>query len=319
MSTELQQYEAPTTDLLPGSRETRATGAAAIMEAAQVMDSARTLAEAICRTAMVPDHFKGKPDECAAAMLYGSALGLDPMQSVKAIYVVYGNAALYAQAMDALVKGAGHETWTVESGPTKVVRSGRRAGSSHIETSEWTIERAEQAGYVPTIDPSTGKYAVNKNGKLIGNEKYLSDPETMLRWKATAELCRILAPDVLNGVYSVEEREMDYVESEVVEVKRPTKGLGAALATNSSPAPGEAPKAATAAKASGAGEALKLGQNSKLAKDLFAAIAAAQIPQEDVPDFFLSVLDRRAEGFGDLTVAEAEKALAALRQAAEQS
>jgi hypothetical protein len=229
MSTEIEQY-APNQ---VGTIESYNAGAAAIREYAELMATAKGLAEQICRTSMVPDHFKGKPDECAAAMLYGGSLGLNPMQSVKAVYVVYGNAGLYARAMDAIVKAAGHETWTVEAGPEKVIMGGRRHGSNKIETAEWTIDRAIQAGYVPTIDPKTGKYAVNKNGKLIGNEKYLTDPETMLRAKATAEICRIIAPDVLNGVYSIEERETEFIQAEVVEVKRapaPTKGLAAAIA-----------------------------------------------------------------------------------------
>lgn len=238
MSNEIQQYAEKSSDLLPGSVETRTTGSALIREAAAVMADAHALASAICSTSMVPAHFKGKPDECAAAMLYGSSLGLDPMQSVKAVYVVHGNAALYARSMDALVKAAGHETWTIEAGPERVVMGGKRHGSNRVETAVWTIERAEQAGYVPTIDPSTGKYKTNSNGKLLGNEKYLTDPETMLRAKATAEICRTIAPDVLNGVYSVEERQMEYVEAEVVEVKRPTQGLAAALAApDKTPAP----------------------------------------------------------------------------------
>lgn len=232
MSTELQQYTDQPNGLLPGTVESYAAGSAALREYAELMATAKGLAEQICRTSMVPDHFKGKPDECAAAMLYGASLGLNPMQAVKALYVVYGNVGMYARAMDALVKGAGHKTWTVEAGPEKVVIAGQRKGSSHVETAEWTIDRAIQAGYVPTIDPSTGKHAVNKSGKLIGNEKYLTDPETMLRAKATAEICRTIAPDVLNGVYSVEERETEFIEAEVIEVRRPaapTRGLAAAL------------------------------------------------------------------------------------------
>ena len=288
MSTDIQQYEQTSPDLLPGNSETRATGSALIREAAAVMVDARSLAEVICRTAMVPDHFKGKTDETAAAILYGSSLGLDPMQAVKAVYVVHGNAALYGRAMDALVKAAGHETWTIEAGPEKVVMGGRRRGSNKIETAEWTIERATKAGYVPVIDESTGKYATNKNGKMLGNEKYLTDPETMLRAKATAEICRTIAPDVLNGVYSVEEREMEYVDAEVVTVKRSQpKGLAAAL--DSTPEKTAGP--ITKAQVSAMGDLMK--KAGVEGKDMALAYVA-------------DVIGRQVERREDLTSAEAQ-------------
>lgn len=297
MNTEIEQYQKPAGDLLPGTIETRATGSALIREAAAVMADARALAEVICRTSMVPDHFKGKTDETAAAILYGSSLGLDPMQSVKAVYVAYGNAALYGRSMDALVKAAGHETWTVEAGPEKVVMAGRRHSSNKIETAEWTIDRAIQAGYVPVIDPSTGKYAVNKNGKLIGNEKYLTDPETILRAKATAEICRIIAPDVLNGVYSVEEREMEYVEAEVVSVKRaptPTKGLAAVLETEKAP---ESDPAITKEQVTLMG---------RLLKDVGAGEKTMAL------GYVADVIGRQIERREDLTAAEAQAVIDAL-------
>jgi hypothetical protein len=307
MSTEIQTLTNPGTDMQRpvGTVESYAAGASALREYAELMATAKSLAEQICRTSMVPDHFKGKPDECAAAMLYGASLGLNPMQAVKAVYVVYGNAALYARGMDAIVKAAGHETWTVEAGPEKVVMAGRRRGSNKIETAEWTIDRAIQAGYVPTIDPSTGKYAVNKNGKLIGNEKYLTDPETMLRAKATAEICRTIAPDVLNGVYSAEEREMDYIEAEVVEVKRtpaPSKGLAAAMSTSTGDQPQQpagAEPSITRAQVTAMGQLMK---QVGVGDDKAAGLA-----------FVADVIGRQIERREDLTAVEAQQVIDALQ------
>lgn len=166
------------------------TGANLIREAAAVMVDAHTLAKAVAGTQMIPKHFQGKPDECAAAMLYGASLGLDPMQSVRQIYVVHGQAALYARAMSALVQGAGHKVWTVESTDQSVTVSGSRKGSEHVETATWTGDRAKKAGYT-------------------NNAKYQTDPQAMLYSKALSEVCRKIAPDVLSGVFSVEEMQME--------------------------------------------------------------------------------------------------------------
>ena len=95
MTADVARYQ-PTTDIAPAPFS---AGGNLIREAAAVMADAHALAKAICNTQMIPQHFKGKPDECAAAMLYGASLGLDPMQAVKGIYVVHGSAALYARTM----------------------------------------------------------------------------------------------------------------------------------------------------------------------------------------------------------------------------
>ena len=185
--TELELPAAAVTPVIP---ELGTSGANLIREAAAVMADAHALAAAVAGTQMIPKHFQGKPDECAAAMLYGASLGLDPMQSVRQIYVVHGQAALYARAMSALVMGAGHEVWTVESTDQSVTVAGRRRGSQSVESSTWTFERANKAGYT-------------------SNAKYKTDPQAMLYSKALSEVCRKIAPDVLSGVYAVEELQME--------------------------------------------------------------------------------------------------------------
>lgn len=299
--TEIQKYAEAPAVLTPAER-----GSSLIREAAAVMTDAHALATAICKTAMVPDHFRGKPDETAAAILYGASLGLDPMQSLKAVYVVYGNAAMYARSMAGLVVAAGHEIWTVESGPTRVVVAGRRKGTGEdsVETADWTIERATIAGYVPTKDPATGKWKTNEKGKVIGNEKYLTDPQAMLRAKATAEVCRIIAPDVLAGVYSVEERQMEYVEAEVVST-RPTRGLAAVLpASEEQPAAADQPEAGSPF----------LNPRSGLAKRMFAALGEAGITsKDDRLDYCSGQVGREVKSSGELTDVEAEAIIASLQ------
>ncbi|MGH3475331.1 MAG: recombinase RecT [Nocardioidaceae bacterium] len=297
----IEKYAEAPAALTPAER-----GSNLIREAAAVMTDAHALATAICKTAMVPDHFRGKPDETAAAILYGASLGLDPMQSLKAVYVVYGNAAMYARSMAGLVVAAGHEIWTVEAGPTRVVVSGRRKGEETIETGDWTIERAAIAGYVPTKDPATGKWKTNEKGKVIGNEKYLTDPQAMLRAKATAEVCRIIAPDVLAGVYSVEERQMEYVEAEVVSTTRPSRGLAGVLPAASEEKP--------AAKEKPAAESPLLNPRSSLAKRMFAALGEAGITaKDDRLDYCSGQVGREVKTSSELTDVEAEAIIASLQ------
>lgn len=191
---EIEQYEHQPT---PAT----ADGYASIRETAAAMADAHAIAKAIAMTDMVPAHFRGKPDDLTAAILYGATLGFDPMQSARQVFVIHGQAGLYARSMAALVLSRGHQVWTVESGDTSVTVAGQRKGSPHVEQSTWTYERARKAGYT-------------------GNKKYDTDPAAMLYAKAVSEVCRKIAPDVLNGVYAVEELEAEQVTAEVVGIQR---------------------------------------------------------------------------------------------------
>ncbi|MGC0364782.1 hypothetical protein ABH922_002766 [Rhodococcus sp. 27YEA15] len=208
-----------------------------LMQHAEAMSAAFDLAEKLCNTQLVPTLYRGKANDATAAILYGAELGLNPIQSLQQIFVVHGMPSIYARTMVGLMKSKGHKVWTEESTDESVTVSAQRHNESHIETSTWTMERAERAGYVPTIDEKTGKHATNANGRLIGNEKYLKDPQAMLYAKAASEVCRKIAPDILLGIaYTREELELEEaanptrVKSERVPApKGGTAGLAAKL------------------------------------------------------------------------------------------
>jgi hypothetical protein len=295
------------------------TGAAKIREAAEVMALCKQLADAVCNTGMMPKHLRGKPEETAAVMLYGATLDLDPMQSVRSIYEVHGQPGLYGRAMVALVIGRGHEVWTVESTDEAVTVAGRRKGSAHVEQVTWTIERAVKAGYVPVIDPATGKYRLNKWGKLDGNEKYLTDPQSMLYAKAASDVCRKVAPDVLAGVFAVEELESERWDVEPVAVKRApaasTSGsdrMAAILApTISGPeAPEGAPTPPPVEHDDSGPESPLLDVRSDLAKAMYASIHEAGIPEDERITFLGNVIGREIASSKEMTDAEARDVLA---------
>lgn len=204
-------------------------GTALITRAVQQMQGAHQLAKALANTTFVPYHWRGKPDDVAAAIMYGASVGLEPMTALRGLYVVNGNPGMYARQMVALLQSKGHEVWTEEQSDERVTVAGRRRGSDRVERESWTIERAKTAGYVPTIDPKTGKYVTNDKGKVIGNEKYLTDPQAMLYARAASTVCRRVAADALAGLdHSVEELQTIKVESEIVR-DRPKRESAASL------------------------------------------------------------------------------------------
>jgi len=152
-----------------------------------VLNTAHKLATQISDTDFVPKAFRRKPEAVMAALLTGRELGLGPMTALQRIHVIEGKAGLDAQGMRAQVLAAGHDLWIVESTPEKCVAAGRRRGSEHVQEVTWTIQEARAAG-------------------LAGKGNWKSYPRQMLQARATAELCRLIAPDALGGLaYSSEE------------------------------------------------------------------------------------------------------------------
>ena len=200
-----------------------ATGEASAAQAslrswALAMADARTLAQALCPTGFAPAHLRGNVDATAVTIMKGAALGLDPTAAMESIYVISGKPALYARTMLAVVQQAGHDVWVDDQSDTSVTVSGRRRGSQQVQSSTWTIDRARTAGY-------------------LSNKKYSQEPQAMLRAKATAEVCRMIAADALMGLsYSAEEVELDGLGDD-----QPTVKVARKRKPKAEPAPVEVP------------------------------------------------------------------------------
>lgn len=141
----------------------------------------------------------------------GAMLGLHPAAALQSIDVVEGRASLSSQLMAALIRKAGHtlkieKSGTVEGGDYAVTVTGHRGlvGDSHTAT--WTVERALRAGLVDSYKRNPqGVWEVrarSKSGNPLPWEAYT---ETMLKWRAVAEVGREGFSDVTFGLYSTEE------------------------------------------------------------------------------------------------------------------
>lgn len=198
----MENQDAPETEAAVAERPTEqavTTPPAGNMDAAATavtrwrdkLVEAGNLACDLTKSTLVPAHFRNNLADAAVVIMRGAALGLDPLQAMESIYVVKGRTGMYARAMLALVLKAGHEVVVTEADDTKAVVKARRKGGEFWQTFTWTIERATKAGYT-------------------SNAKYKSNPQEMLIAKATAEACRVIAPDLLLGIdYTLEEHELE--------------------------------------------------------------------------------------------------------------
>lgn len=227
MPSEVATLNESSIDLLPPARPMQHSALANLDEQVQAMAKAHHIAKVICGSSM-GGRFRGKPDDGAVAILYGAEVGLNPQQAMHKVVVVHGMPTLEARTMVALLKRQGYRIRVTEQSDDSVSVQGIDHDGDVFE-STWTIDRAIRAGYVPTIDERTGKYKTNQNGKLIGNEKYLTDPQAMLKAKAQAEVCRDMAPDVLLGIsYTREELESERWDDSALQ-SAPTSRSSAAV------------------------------------------------------------------------------------------
>lgn len=250
--------------------QSRADQLAALKSEAEFLEIAFGLAEKACSGALVASHFRGKPADGAIAIAYGASLGWHWTKALQDVYVVNGKPSIMAKEMRELMIRAGHEIWEEEVGPTKVVLAGRRRGSDIVVRVEWTIEKAEKAGYTKS-NPNYGKI-----------------PESMLYARCTTDLAKRLAPDALSGLGIVEDLQdqTTHATSERVAPKqRGVAGARAALGIASNqgakPDTGQASEPATAEKAPPAATAADL-------KRLDAALTEAGITDMGERRTFLS-------------------------------
>jgi hypothetical protein len=175
-------------EMPPGRRmPVDAPAPSALMVWAQEAQQAAQIANSLAKTSFVPASLRGKPADVTAAILAGQELGLQPMASLRSMDVIQGTPALRAHAMRGLVQSHGHEIELVESTDERCVMRGRRKGSDRWQTVEWDQARAGKLG-------------------LLSKDQWKKQPKTMLIARATGEICRLVAADVLYAMpYAAEE------------------------------------------------------------------------------------------------------------------
>lgn len=178
------------------------------------------IAQSIAKTPFA-GQLRGKPEEVTAVILAGNELGFKPMAALKAFDIIQGTPALRAHAMRGLVQSKGHKIQLVESDDQHCVMRGRRSDDEDWQEVTWTIPRAALMG-------------------LVGKNEWKKQPQTMLVARATGELCRLIASDVLHGTpYTSEElRDTNHTTYEVRPAAAPLS-VAALTAPASVPAPQE--------------------------------------------------------------------------------
>jgi hypothetical protein len=152
------------------------------------------VATAFSKSALVPPHFHGKPENTFVALQMALQLEVNPLLALQNIIVIQGRPGFNAQFAIALCN---------QRGPFR--------GPITWETSGKGKELEVKAKGVLRVTGETVEVTVSMaTAELEGwtkNPKYRSMPEQMLRYRSATWLIRLYAPDVLLGFSTNDELE----------------------------------------------------------------------------------------------------------------
>lgn len=167
-------------------------------------------AEVLVESGLLPASIK-KPETALAVILAGREMGLPPMQSFRALYVVNGQIAMAAEHMAARLLQAG-VTYVIEQMTGEVCQIAFRRPNGMQLTYRYTMAQAKAA-------------------KLTGKDNWQHYPVDMLYNRCMALGARKIAADVLSGMHTPDElgavEMVDEGTGQVIDVQIPEEETAA--------------------------------------------------------------------------------------------
>lgn len=183
----------------------------------QNLSEQESLADQLSRSAMLPSHFVGKPQNVLAVMVASRALDIPLWQALQHLHLVKGKTGMSADLMRSLLLRAGYRV--------TYPRRDREAATCRIvnpvnqEITEitWTIEEALAAGLVDKIRDDRSVEARSDENKVLPWEAHTA---SMLTARATTTAARLAAADILLGMGYLPE-ELDEVPDRAMRFAQP--------------------------------------------------------------------------------------------------
>lgn len=168
-------------------------------------------AKALAPADLLPPAFRGKPANVLLAMEAGQSLGKTAIEIMQNAHVISGKLGFSAEFQRALVLESGHRFRVFMDGETAVAQGVRSDDPNFTYESRWDLARAKAAEL--TTGPNKANWA-----KM---------PHSMLKARATTEVCRDGFADVIRGYRSVDELREIAPDAPVIQI-RPGDKLRAA-------------------------------------------------------------------------------------------
>ena len=163
---------------------------------AKLMNSAWRTANMISKSGLVPESYRGSPENCLIAIDLANHQGLSPMMVMQNLYVVKGKPAWSGSFCAAAINGCGKFTpleyvWSGEEGTLSfgcTAQAFRRCNNSLCQSDTITLQMAKDEGWLDK-----------------GGSKWKTMPKQMMMYRAASFFARAHCPEVLLGIQTVEE------------------------------------------------------------------------------------------------------------------
>lgn len=162
----------------------------------KMMNLAYRTAAMLSKSDLVPDNYKGRPENCVIAIDISNRTGMSPLIVMQNLYVVKGKPAWSGSFCAAAINGCGKftplrylfqgEQGTLEWGCT--AESKRISDGEVCQSSCITMRMAQDEGWIA------------KNGS-----KWKTMPKQMMMYRAASFFARTYCPEVLLGIQTAEE------------------------------------------------------------------------------------------------------------------
>lgn len=192
MSEELEKTPEQTEEVSLSSAAS-APGALTMWNDAKTMNLAWRTAAMLSKSALVPETYRGRPEDCLIAIDLANRQGISPMLVLQNLYVVKGKPAWSGSFCAAAVNGCGKFTpleyvFVEEGGGGCFARATRLATGAVCVSDTITMQMAKDEGWL------------DKSGS-----KWKTMPRQMMMYRAASFFARAHCPEVLLGIQTVEE------------------------------------------------------------------------------------------------------------------
>lgn len=185
-----------------------------IQKAVTTFEGVQQLADVMAKCGTMPDHLKGKREDCFRVVVQAAKWRMDPFAVAECTSLVHGRMCFEGKLVAAVLQSMGAIEGRLDY---KIQGEGQGASITIAGTPRGAKESVSIHGSVHqwrtyTKDKRTGNNVPNAWDK---------DPESMLIYRGTRQWARVYAPEAILGVYTPDEFDREIKDAEDVEVAIP--------------------------------------------------------------------------------------------------
>ena len=204
----------------------------------EMMDKAYKFATIMAKSDIIPEHYRGKPENVFIAVQTAYRMNLDPMLVMQNTFTISGKLGMnstfaisLANSSGLFIGGIRYKVKTLDEnieGEVTFYNNGtkdkKKVQFSNIQVTAYTNLKSNGEEISYTIGM---KEAIAEGWTTKAGNKYQSLPTLMLSYRAATLLIRTHAPEVMNGMHVVE--EIEDVQASVRDVTPKAQTLSAKL------------------------------------------------------------------------------------------